>query len=350
MRTVRRGFTLIEMMIAVVVSSIVVAGLYSIFNLQSRQFLYQDLQMEMHQNIRFATDVLSRSIRMAGYGTGGTVTGYHGSTTDDTTLPVIMSWDAQGDNDSDGITVVYADPSLRMNTAASIETCGTESFTIDLTNMDQDAKIAEYEAGELLVCSDYANLTGIESYLWVISSVSSSSGVITVENNSGYSDYEAVCGESENLAPSMLCSKAHVMTFYVDADDSDGVGPGSEDNPVLMMDLNLDWPNSDDVPLVDNIEDVQFEYCVNDGSTGPTCDSDHPENWDDDVSSGSETDVWMVRMHIVGRSSRKDPQLLRTSTRPELANHSAASSSDHYYRQVLTTEVAVRNLRLQDNL
>ena len=350
MRAVRRGFTLIEMMIAVVVSSIVVAGLYSIFNLQSRQFLYQDLQMEMHQNIRFATDVLSRSIRMAGYGTGGTVTGYHGSSTDDDTLPVIMSWDAQGDNDSDGITVVYADPSLRMNTEASIETCGTESFSFDLTILDHESKLGEYEAGELLLCSDYANLTGIESYLWVITSVSTSSGVVSVENNSGYSDFENVCGDSENLSPSMLCSKAHVMTFYIDADDSDGVGPGSADNPVLMMDMNLDWPSSDDVPLVDNIEDVQLEYCINDGATEPTCDSDNPDNWDDDVSSGSEDSVWMVRMSIVGRSSRKDPQLLRTSKRPALANHDAATSTDHFYRQVLTTEVAVRNLRLQDNL
>lgn len=350
MRASRQGFTLIEMMIAVVVSSIVVAGLYSIFNLQSRQFLYQDLQMEMHQNIRFSTDVLSRSIRMAGYGTGGTVTGYHGSSSDDSTLPVIMSWDAQGDNDSDAITVVYADPSLRLNTQASIETCGTESFNFDLTILDHESKLGEYEAGELLLCSDYANLTGIESYLWVISSVSDTSGVVSVEDNSGYSDYEDVCGSSENLSPSMLCSKAHVMTFYIDADDSDGVGPGSAKNPVLMMDLNLDWPSADDVPLVDNIEDMQFEYCINDGAAEPMCDSDHPENWDDEVSSGSEDSVWMVRMHVVGRSSRKDPQMLRTSKRKELANHSGATEADFYHRLVLTTEVTVRNLRLQDNL
>ena len=40
-RLARRGFSLIEMMIAVLVSSVVIAGLYSIFNLQSMQFLYQ---------------------------------------------------------------------------------------------------------------------------------------------------------------------------------------------------------------------------------------------------------------------------------------------------------------------
>ena len=49
LKRARQGFTLIEMMISVVVSSMVIAGLYSIFNLQSRQFLYQDLQMEMRK-------------------------------------------------------------------------------------------------------------------------------------------------------------------------------------------------------------------------------------------------------------------------------------------------------------
>ena len=347
-RTNQRGFTLIEMMISVVVSSMVIAGLYSIFNLQSRQFLYQDLQMEMHQNVRFATDVLTRSVRMAGYGTGGTVTGYHGSSTHDSTLPVIMSWDAEGDNDTDAITVVYGDPSLRMNTEPSISSCDTESHSFDVSILDNDEKIAEYDADELLLCSDYANLTGIESYLWVIASVSSSSGVITVEDASSYDDYDSVCGSTENLSPSMHCSKAHVLTFYIDADDSDGFGPGSSDNPVLMMDLNLDWPADDDVPLVDNIEDLQIEYCIDDSSTKPDCTDS--SSWTDSVSSGSESDVWMVRVSLVGRSARKDPQLLRTSIRPELANHGEASTRDHYYRQVLVTEVAVRNLRYQANL
>jgi type IV pilus assembly protein PilW len=331
----RRGFTMIEMMIAVLVASVVIAGLYSVFNLQSRQFLYQDLQMEMHQNLRFGTDMVTRSVRMAGYGTGGSVTGYSGSTSDDATLPVIMSWDGSGDNDTDGITVVYGDPSLRMNSKPQAASCDTDELEFDLTILDQDDKIAEYSAGELLLCSDYANLMGIESYLWVITA------------NSGYSDYDGVCGSDENLSPSMLCSKAHLITFYIDAED-DGVGPGSADHPVLMMDLDMGWPEADDVPLVDNIEDMQVEYCVDSAGTGVDCTDD--SNWDDSISASEGDDVWMVRLSLISRSSRTDPQNIRSSTRPALANHTAASTSDRYYRQVLVTEVAVRNLRHQANL
>jgi type IV pilus assembly protein PilW len=343
----RRGFTMIEMMIAVLVASVVVAGLYSVFNMQSRQFMYQDLQMEMHQNLRFGTDMVTRSVRMAGYGTGGSVTGYSGSTSDDATLPVIMSWDGTGDNNTDGITVVYGDPSLRLNTKPQAASCDTEELEFDLTILDQDDKIAEYSANELLLCSDYANLMGIESYLWVINSVDTSGGTITVSENTGYTDYASICGSDENLSPSMLCSKAHLITFYIDADD-DGVGPGSADHPVLMMDLDMGWPEADDVPLVDNIEDMQIEYCVDTTGNGVDCSVD--ANWDDSITAAQGADVWMVRISLISRSSRKDPQRLRSSTRPALANHAAALTSDYFYRQVLVTEVAVRNLRQQANL
>ncbi len=343
----RRGFTMIEMLIAILVSTVVVGGLYSVFNMQSRQFVYQDLQMEMHQNLRFATDMVTRSVRMAGYGTGGSVTGYSGSTGDDATLPVIMSWDGTGDGSTDGITVVYADPSLRMNTKPVAVSCDTESVEFDLEVLDNDEKISEYAASELLLCSDYANLMGIESYLWVITAVDTSGGTISVSDNSGYSDYESVCESDENLSPSMLCSKAHIITFYIDGDD-DETGPGSAEHPVLMMDLDKSWPEDDDVPLVDNIEDIQFEYCVDTTGDGVDCTDD--DNWSDSITAAQGDDVWMVRLNIISRSSRKDPQNLRSSTRPSLANHSGASSSDGYYRQVLVTEVAVRNIRHQANL
>jgi prepilin-type N-terminal cleavage/methylation domain-containing protein len=343
----RSGFTMIEMMIAVLVSSVVIGGLYSVFNLQSRQFVYQDLRMSMHQNLRFSTDMMTKSIRVAGFGTGGQVSGYSGASGDGSLLPVLLSWDGQGDGDTDAITVVYGDPGLRMQTKPVVATCDTETLEFDTTILDQDIKLAEYEANELLLCSDYANLMGIESYLWVITEVDTDNGTISVEDNTGYDDYLDLCDTSENLTPSMLCSKAHLVTFYIDAEE-DSVGPGSAEHPVLMMDLDMGWPEADDVPLVDNIEDLQVEYCVETSGSGVDCTDD--SNWDDSITASEGDDVWMVRLHILSRSSREDPQDLRSSTRPTLANHSGADSSDAYFRQVLVTEVAVRNLRLQANL
>ena len=94
----RRGFTMIELLVAIAIAGFVVAGLYGLFTMQSRQFIFQDIQMEMHQNLRFGVDVLSRSIRMAGFNTNGYVTGVmgsdgtSGSSVDSEDLPVILPW------------------------------------------------------------------------------------------------------------------------------------------------------------------------------------------------------------------------------------------------------------------
>ena len=109
----------------------------------------------------------------------------------------------------------------------------------------------------------------------------------------------------------------------------------------------------DDVPLVDNIEDLQFEFCLEDASLG-TVDCSDSSNWVDGnvVTASTQAHlIWAVRVGVIARSSREEFGDRMPAARPALGNRSAgASGSDHYYRQVLSTEVAVRNLRYQANL
>ena len=90
----------------------------------------------MHQNLRFGTDVLTRSIRMAGFNTNGKITGIMGSdgtsgiSADDAPLYAIIPWDNDGSSGTDAITVVYADPSTIMDTSyAVLEPCTTTSIS-----------------------------------------------------------------------------------------------------------------------------------------------------------------------------------------------------------------------------
>jgi hypothetical protein len=344
-------------MVAIAIAGFVTAALYATFSVQSKQFITQDLQMEMNQNMRFAVDMVTRSVRMAGYGTSGYVTGVlgpsnPGSSSADDQLPVIIPWDANGTNGTDAITVVYADPSLMMDSDnTALEPCDTTTLTFRPGMLDHATKLTQYEAGDLLTCFDYADMRGMETYLWEISgSPDLASGVIPVFDNSALNDYSTVCGSSENLTPVMTCSKANIYTFYVD-DTSDGVGPGSEEHPTLMLDLDMDWPADDDVPLVDDIEDLQFEYCLAD--TSGTIDCSLPGSWVDgsSVTAASQAhDIWMVRMSLVTRSTREEPEDIYPGSRLSLANRSAGAGSDHYLRQYFSTEISVRNLRYQANL
>ncbi len=63
----RKGITLIELLIGLVISAIVVAGVYRVFVSQTKAYTVQDQVVEVQQNIRSAMEILLRDLRMAGY-------------------------------------------------------------------------------------------------------------------------------------------------------------------------------------------------------------------------------------------------------------------------------------------
>ncbi len=62
-----RGFTLSELLVAMVVSGIVVAGTVAIFTNMVRNYNTEHRILSMQQNLRSTMDYLERYIRMAGY-------------------------------------------------------------------------------------------------------------------------------------------------------------------------------------------------------------------------------------------------------------------------------------------
>ena len=349
-RSVRRGFTMIELAISVAMATFVVMGLYGIFTIQTQQLMNQDMRMEMHQNARFGLEILSRSIRMAGFGSRGTIAGVMGTGGTGNAQDVVVALDAVGTNGSDAITVAYMEPSLVTDTSYStIETCTTSTIIVNPNHLDHFDKLMQFRSGDLLMCYDYAAIGANNTYMWSITSDVSTStpfGTIEVDSTAAtLGDFSAVCSATSNISPVIRCSKGQVMTFYID-DTDNAIGPGTPNHPVLMMDLNGNFPNNDDVPLVDNVEDLQIQYCLDDGTRTTDCSS--RLNWSNTFASGSADDVWMVRIIMVLRSPKENYQDFQWSgnVRPAVGNNTASSSADGYYRNVVTTEVTVRNNRL----
>lgn len=67
-----RGFSLVELMIAMLVGMVVLGSLYNLFTVQSKQLGNQEMAAEMQQNARMAMDMMSREIRMTGYNPSAT--------------------------------------------------------------------------------------------------------------------------------------------------------------------------------------------------------------------------------------------------------------------------------------
>lgn len=70
------GFTLIEVLIAMVVSLIIMGGAYTFFDSQQKQTTIQTNVSDAQQTLRAAMDFISRDLRMAGYNPNGTTAGF----------------------------------------------------------------------------------------------------------------------------------------------------------------------------------------------------------------------------------------------------------------------------------
>jgi prepilin-type N-terminal cleavage/methylation domain-containing protein len=63
-----KGVTLIELLIALVISAILTGGIYRTFISQQKSYITQEQVADMQQNVRVAINRMMREIRMAGFG------------------------------------------------------------------------------------------------------------------------------------------------------------------------------------------------------------------------------------------------------------------------------------------
>ena len=62
-----RGFSLIELLMAMAIAGVVVGGVYSVYLTQQKSYLSQQAIVAMQQSLRGAMQLMERDIRMAGY-------------------------------------------------------------------------------------------------------------------------------------------------------------------------------------------------------------------------------------------------------------------------------------------
>jgi len=63
----KKGVTLIELLVGLVISGIIIAGIYRMFIGQTRAYTVQEQVVEVQQNIRGAMELILRDVRMTGY-------------------------------------------------------------------------------------------------------------------------------------------------------------------------------------------------------------------------------------------------------------------------------------------
>jgi prepilin-type N-terminal cleavage/methylation domain-containing protein len=151
-RNWQEGFTIIELMIALVISAVVTAAIYAIFITQQKTYAIQSGVTDMQQNARAALMLMVRDLRMAGadIGSSFSVQDYAG-----TAMTASTTVTQGGGDDPDEITVVYA---TVPDTAAFVST--VSSNVVTLTNA------SGFSAGDFVAFETVNNvysITGVTS-------------------------------------------------------------------------------------------------------------------------------------------------------------------------------------------
>jgi prepilin-type N-terminal cleavage/methylation domain-containing protein len=63
----KKGVTLIELLVVLVITAIVMAGMYRVFVSQTKSYAVQDQVMEVQQSVRGAMEIMLRDLRMTGF-------------------------------------------------------------------------------------------------------------------------------------------------------------------------------------------------------------------------------------------------------------------------------------------
>jgi type IV pilus assembly protein PilW len=290
-----RGFTLVELLVAIAAGALLIGAVYNLFIVQNKSYAQQNQVAEMQQNIRSALSVLAAEIRQAGYGLGinGTYMSSGGS--------VYAVTPSNSTTASDGITICYGinpDPN-NPDTAVTL----TQPMTDSLSSPLVVSNATGFASGDSVIISDGQNAVSL---------------VLNGNPSGNTLPYTAT---ASNILPAggfpvgSSVYKLRTVSFRVN-------------NTVLQMSVNGgSWQD-----LVNNIEDVQFAYR---GTSTPS------GAWVDNPSPVNQTTLNNIQLFIVARTELADPQY--TGQRPTVRDR-AAGSADHYRRRLLSSTLRIRNL------
>lgn len=248
-----RGITLIELLVAMVISAILVGGIYRTFIGQQKTYTVQEQVVDIQQNVRAAINRMTTEVRMAGFGHV------------DMLLPAPYASGA-------GVTIggrTYNDivnPNIPVAGSVTILS-GTGSTTLTEAPIGNQIKVASLTDGQGNTLFDtgnrkYISIGGVESY--------------SITNITGAGPYTLTLGGT--LTYSHLVGTPvygiRAVTYQLNG-------------LTLVRDENM---GAGGQPMADNIENLQFGYFDENGNP-----------------PAQSADIRVVLLSLRGRASASDP-------------------------------------------
>ena len=288
-----KGVTLIELLIALVISAILVAGIYRTFIHQQKTYATREQVADMQQNVRVAINRMIREIRMAGF--GGKNENLNGNNDIITVFGNVNGFaniiNPENSVVEDGITHDRITVVSAYNQIATIaEDVASGNNTLKITYVGG----TQFDSNE----RKYMCINGRYNY----EVVPAAGNIVTLAG-------VATLNENHSAGEPVFLVRAIRYGLRVDVN---GV-------PVLFRDLYPNTGISRRDTVAENIEDLQFHYILVGNPSPPEVDV-----------PGNPRDVRGVRITIQARTRMSDPEL---------------KDGGGFRRRTLDTYIDLRNLR-----
>jgi type IV pilus assembly protein PilW len=154
------GYTLMELMVAMVIGMIVMASVATTFTTQTRAYSAQEQINQMEQNARGALDIMSRELKMAGYKpNGGSVTGVVSYSTTSLTIQADLNADgAVSPSGSDNEQIAYAYDSANKKITRQVGTAPAATLAENISGFT----FTYYQSSGTTLATSAANIRRIK--------------------------------------------------------------------------------------------------------------------------------------------------------------------------------------------
>ncbi|OGQ00461.1 MAG: hypothetical protein A2Z40_04910 [Deltaproteobacteria bacterium RBG_19FT_COMBO_60_16] len=311
------GFTLLEVMAALVILVIAMTAAYATFQFQHTSFTVQNRVTETQQNLRSAVEIISRDIRLAGYGIpspvsipagilpGGSVAIRNLQSVNSTTGPdeiyLMYLYDMDSNMPPTNITKNMPNPSSEFDVAA----------------------VAGFSIGDLCIVTD-----GSFANLFEITEVQTGSVKLQHNPGGGARVYNLPTGPAGappgGYTLGSTIAKARFARYFIDRTD-----PA---HPTLMLDR---MNNAAPQPLSDDIEDLQIQY-------GLDTDGDFAvDTWTNAPTAAQGPQIKQVRLMLSARTRMTEKGW--NEVRPALGDRAGGTTADGYRRRTIDVAIDLRN-------
>lgn len=312
----KNGFTLVEILMALLLGGLVTTAILSMFIVQNKSYANQNLVTEMQRNAKISLDSLVMDLRMAGFQIPQVGVSFYNKAIG-AQENIFAITPANSTTLSDQIRIIYADnqPALSTTTTAAL-TNSNDSIPIPV----QPADIGKFRDSDIIMIS-----VGSSAALLQVTGINSTDLLHAVGANINPPN-------SINLFPTAgfpkgaQVTRVKLLTYRID-------NTSDPRHPVLQ----LEQGDGTFQNIAMDIEDLQLAYRDNTAPSGVWyC---VPGN--NLPTAFSNANIRDVRVNILARAKDIDPQF--SGKRPDIEDRNAGAM-DQYRRRLLSSTVMVRNL------